>query len=1231
MGVADGERPEAYLPGDRRRAIARGEVLPDRVMGSGMFVDISGFTPLTEALVNELGPHRGPEELTAHLDRVFHAVINDVHRFGGEVIYFSGDAITCWLDGDDGRRAAFCGLAIQQTMDAVGTVRTPRGTVIMLAIKVAVAVGPARRFVVGDPSIQLIDVLAGRLVDELADAEHQADKGDVVLAASALVALGAEVTVRQMRGDVGVLSALAGRPPDTTAVENDWLTSPLDEQLARPWLLPAVHERLTTGGGEFLAELRSAYPLFVRFGGIDFDDDPDAIAKLDDFVRRSQEILTDLGGNLLQLTVGDKGAYLYAAFGSPHAHEDDASRACVAALELLTLEKTTAARDLQIGIAHGHLRSGTYGHPQRRTFTCLGDAVNLAARLMARAPVGHVYVTTDVQEGAAERVISELVGNLTVKGKVEPVSVRSLVGLRRATQHRVLRYPLPIIGRDREVTALRAAADATLAGESRVVGIGAEAGRGKSRLIAELVRGLRADGRSVVFGEGQSFGRAQSYLIWQEAWRTLFDIDDDADGPSQRRRIEQRLARTDRGLERRAPLLGPVLGVEIPDNELTSAFDAKLRKTSLESLLVDVLLHEVGLGPLVIILEDCHWIDPLSRDLLEELIRATAGTPTLFVLAYRPAQAPGGGLGLMEFAQFDEIVLHELGGDAAREVARIKIAQLWGVGAIFARELVELVVERAQGNPFYLEELLSYMHGLGVDPSDVGAVRAAHVPDSLQRLMLGRLDMLPEAPRNALKIASVIGRHFDTPSVHGVRADLGTLDEIDARLELGARADLVASDRIEDRSWLFRHVVTREVAYDSLPFAMRARLHDEVGRFVESGGEEAIERNLDLLAHHYMRGESDGKKREFTVRAGVAAQARYANDAAVEHFRNALPLLAEAEQPAILRRLGKVLELGGHWAEAEAEYVQAAALSERLGQRLDGARAGADLAESMRKQGRFDEARTQLARSREIFEDEGDDAGVGLLLHLGGTLASQQGRYDEARASYEASLVIRERLGDRAAVGSVLSNLAVVAESVGDNDLARTMNERALAVRQAVGDPWAICVSQNNLGMVELIQRHFTAAKSLFEDSTRLAGEVGDRWIVAVGEHNLGNATLGLGEFAEAGTHFDAARQVYEAHNDKWSMALLAEDVVLLALALDRWEIAAKLVGVADALREHLDAPRPPAVATALDAATHARREWWLTNCATAGQEGRDRREVVIGEAIQELAALPLSVVDDAM
>ena len=445
------DHPEAYLPGDRRRALAEGRSLPDRVRGAALFADISGFTPLTEALARELGPQRGAEELTAHLNRVFHAVIGEVHRFGGDVISFGGDAITCWLDGDDGARATACALAIQATMASVGRIVTPAGNEVVLAIKVAVAVGPARRFVVGDPSIQLVDVLAGRLVDELAEAERHAEKGDVVLAASALQSLGDRVVIAEMRlrdepgAAVGVVAGLA------VSVDAHGVAYPnaaLPAELVRPWLLPAVYDRLASGRGQFLAELRPAYPLFARFGGLDYDNDPDCVSKLDHFVRRSQAVLSSYGGSLLQLILGDKGAYLYAVFGAPQAHEDDAARACAAALDLLDLERESAVVGLQVGITHGRLRSGAYGHAERRTFTCLGDAVNVSARLMASAPVGHVYVSEDVYAAAGDRVVCEPVGSLAVKGKAEPVNVFSLVSLRRGPRHRELRYPLPIVGRE---------------------------------------------------------------------------------------------------------------------------------------------------------------------------------------------------------------------------------------------------------------------------------------------------------------------------------------------------------------------------------------------------------------------------------------------------------------------------------------------------------------------------------------------------------------------------------------------------------------------------------------------------------------------------------------------------------------------------------------------------------------------------------------------------------------
>ncbi len=157
-----GDNPQAYIPGDRRRALARGEDLPRLTHGSAVFVDISGFTPLTEALARELGARRGAEELSATLDRIFAALMEPLHAWDGSVVYFSGDAVTAWIDADDGSGATACALAMQQVMTRVGVVQTPSGVPIRLGVKVAVAVGEVHRFVVGDPRVQLIDVLAGR-------------------------------------------------------------------------------------------------------------------------------------------------------------------------------------------------------------------------------------------------------------------------------------------------------------------------------------------------------------------------------------------------------------------------------------------------------------------------------------------------------------------------------------------------------------------------------------------------------------------------------------------------------------------------------------------------------------------------------------------------------------------------------------------------------------------------------------------------------------------------------------------------------------------------------------------------------------------------------------------------------------------------------------------------------------------------------------------------------------
>ena len=768
--------PEAYIARDRRRALAERRDMPDRVEGAALFADISGFTPLTEALAAELGPQRGAEELTANLGRVFHAVIEQLDRRGGDVIYFSGDAITCWLDGDDGLRATAAALAMQDAMSRVGSIITPGGTSVGLQLKVAVATGSARRFVVGDPQIQLIDVLAGALIDDLADAEHHAEKGEVVLDASALLALGNQVRISERREDLargrsfGVVERLLVDVP-TMEVEEP---PPLDEALVTPWLLPEVYERLRSGRGELLAELRPAYPVFLRFSGIDYDEDAEAIEKLDAFVVHAQRIMAGYGGNVLQLTLGDKGAYLYGVFGSPVAHEDDAARAATAALELRDLERTTEARDIQVGITRGRLRSGTYGHAMRRTFVCLGDAVNLSARLMSAAPPGRIYVDDRVRQEAGDAYIWEQLPDLSVKGKKGAIVAHALNGSLERASRRKTRYQLELVGRRAELERLETCLTTTLAGDGRIVGIAAEAGMGKSRLIAEFVRSARRRGLFVAFGECQSFGTNTSYFVWREIWRRLFRIEDDETTDRQRDRITDALAAIDPELVTRAPLLASVIGVDIPENAMTAALDAKVRKASLEDLLSVYLRARSAQEPIVLVLEDCHWIDALSRDLLEVIGRSTAALPVLVVLAYRPAVDVGGGLGVERIPDFSEFALAELGEEDAAELIRSKLEQVLGAtkDVDVGDELVTLVTERSQGNPFYIEELISFIAAQGVDPGDAAAVRAVQLPESLHSLVLSRIDAMSEGPRRTLKVASVVGRVFEAPVLPGAYPEL---------------------------------------------------------------------------------------------------------------------------------------------------------------------------------------------------------------------------------------------------------------------------------------------------------------------------------------------------------------------------------------------------------------------------------------------------------------------------
>jgi class 3 adenylate cyclase/tetratricopeptide (TPR) repeat protein len=896
-----------YLPQDRLRAIANNASLLDRISGSALFADISGFTALTESLRVRLGARQGAEELSKQLEKVYSALIAEIEQYGGSVIGFAGDAMMCWFDVSrdkgqgSGVSAVSCAFALQDAIQEFPE----------LALKVAIASGEARRFVVGNPDIQRIDTLAGATVARTATGEHLANKGDVLVDEGTMNSLAETIKIIEWREDGSekfavVTQASADRERGSVNAEPQSVTPML--QALRPYVHHAVYERETSGQGSFLTEFRPCVALFIRFTGIDYDSDS-AESELDAFIREVQHTVSRHDGTLLDITIGDKGSYAYVSFGVLSVHEDDSRRAVKSALEL----RNRTELQLQMGITQGLMRVGAYGGETRKVFGALGDDVNLAARLMMSAKENEILLSSHVHKAVIDQFTFEPRPPVPMKGKAEPLPVFAVTGERqqRAVRLQEPAYALPMVGRQSELTLIEEKLDLAASGQAQVIGIVAEAGLGKSRLVAEVIRSAHRKGFVGYGGTCQSDGIHTPYLAWKSIWQAFFDVDPSAPLRKKIRDLEREIAdQAPESLEA-LPLLGTLLNLEIPDNEFTQTLEPQSRQSVLRVLLADCLSAAARDEPLLIVVEDLHWIDALSHDLLEQLARALQDSPICFVLAYRPPQlmrlqAPQ----LEAMLCFTKVELAELNLAEGEQAIRAKLAQLYPsrMGTI-SPLLVETLMLRSQGNPFYLEELLNYVRDRGLDPANLEQIA---LPDSLHTLVLSRIDQLSEYEKTTLRAACIVGRLFRASWLTGYYPELGPFPKVKAALNELDALDITPLDSEPESTYLFKHIITHEVTYESLPFATRARLHEQLALYLEHIGAP-----VDMIAQHYGRSHNEAKQREYWQKAGDAAREAFANEAALDYYSRLQPLLTTPrEQGSLHLKQAEVSFSWGRVAEA---------------------------------------------------------------------------------------------------------------------------------------------------------------------------------------------------------------------------------------------------------------------------------------------------------------------------
>ncbi|MBI5030988.1 MAG: AAA family ATPase [Chloroflexi bacterium] len=889
----------AYIPIDRQYALAAGQTLPTRTHGAALFADISGFTTLTAELSHAIGEARGAEELMHHLDRVYDALIIQVHRYGGSVIGFSGDAITCWFEGDDTRHAAACAFAIQDAMRQFSAIPIPSRGIVSLTVKIAVSSGPIRRFLVGDPSIQLIDTLAGSTIERLAAAEHLAEKGEVVFDQPTFQSLAPIVRLDEWRtNDSARFAVVAGlseqvQPQPQLPGASNVLT---DEQV-RPWLLAPVYNRLKAGQGEFLAELRHTLAFFLMFGGIDYERDDDAGEKLDAFVRWVQQVVTRYEGVLLELIIGDKGSYLYIVFGAPVAHDDDAGRALAAALDLREFpDELNFINPIKIGISQGRMRAGAYGSADRHGYGVQGDEVNLAARLMEHAVPGQILVTERVTNAVGNKYHFTPLGAIHVKGKQDAINVFQLIE-REERQPRPV-TPTAMIGRTIE-RALLSEKLKILRGQkiSSVVVIEGDAGIGKTRLIEHLRQETQMLSATILMGVGDEIEKSTPYYAWRFVFAQLFKLDAlPEDKATRRAYILSELESTlPLHLVRLAPLLKAVIPLDVPENDLTEQMSGQVRADNTHLLLTQIIQHLARAWPLVLVIEDAQWLDSASWSLAHQVAREVS--PILLVIATRPLSEPipSEYRNLLADEETIKLALVPLPID---EISAL-VSQRLGVKTV-PHSVTELITEKAEGNPLFAEELAYALRDGGlilisgelcrIAPNvDLNAVT---FPDAVQDLVTSRIDQLVPAQQLSLKVASVIGRIFPYHILHDSFPIDQERNAIPAHLNTLERLDFTALwTREPELVYAFKHFITQQVSYSLLLFSQRRELHRAVAEWYENHQADDLSAYYPLLAHHWGNAEEPAKTIEYLEKAGEQALHNFANEEAAAFFERALTLV----------------------------------------------------------------------------------------------------------------------------------------------------------------------------------------------------------------------------------------------------------------------------------------------------------------------------------------------------
>ncbi|PIE98153.1 MAG: hypothetical protein CR988_04270 [Treponema sp.] len=1115
---------------------------------SSLFMDLSGFTNMTEVLMKE--GEEGAEVVSSILNRVFAPLIDTVYKYGGCVSGFLGDAFTAIFPKSvEPIMVVHCANEIVKLVESTGLQETNFGT-FDLSAKVGVGAGKISWGIVGDDRHRSY-YFRGSAIDRCTGSEKCCAKQEVVLDKYFVMQLPENsVECEQIDEEHFRLNKIMQNISVPKLRETERLKS---DVLSHFFCDTIIQSQGLSG------ELRKIVSVFISFKNITTHK------QIDSMVNRVFSELHTFGGYIKGIEFGDKGGTMLVVFGAPVSYEDNLKRA----LAFILLVEAKFKKKIRAGVTQGTVYAGIVGAAKRYSYDVLGDVVNISSRMMMKADWGSIWVSESVKRSGEADFNFKFINTFKVRGRNQTVDVFELLSKKNSQFHNIYRGKL--VGRKSEEDALKARIKPILQNKfGGVVYVYGEPGIGKSRFTDSVIQAYTESTSRAVLQCDSILQKSLTPIIY--FFKTLFNQNEQVS--NKKREVafhksfedlllqlktvgDNRITEIINELKRTESFFKALLGLNTAGT-LYEAVESKLKFENTINAIKDLFKGLSLIKPLIIQVEDIHHIDEDSKKAIELLTRNVADFPFLIIATGRyndDDSKPK--LTLDDSIICSQIELKELDGDSVKAIAESWFEQEAD------DELLDFVIERTHSNPFYVEQFCLYLmenefieiknNTWFLKKGSIG------IPREVNSILTARIDRLSPELKELVCIASVLGREFDIVVLIQMLKTLNELIETYSIIEGDSFSSMIISTIIKSENvkvlleegskvslwqelselkYIFNHALLVQTAYRMQLRDRLRNLHRVAADIIRNLYKDDPSYYADI-AYHYEKGEIIDKTKEYLLKAADHFKSVYQNEKAIVYYDKLIPFVDNNEKLIeIVLKKADVLQLIGEWdnaillleetissAKKEAAAIYLAKLKNLLGEILIG-------------KGRYDEALILLKESTEIAVAEKNMKLKSKIKGNIGDIYSSQGNYNDAMKCFTEQQEICTTLNDLKGCADTILKIGVVYHDTGEYDKAMQYYNECKEMYEDLGYKDGYAEAIGNIGVLHVDTGNYKEAKICFDEDKRICEEVGNKNAYATAIGNIGLVYYGMTDYDEALKYFTAHSYACEELGNKKDYAI---------------------------------------------------------------------------------------------